>query len=102
MPEMTAGQRGHGGWVAGGVPNITHDLPTRHELCGYFEGGGVCDVLTEKRYAPGWRCPRHTPAALAGRAEASPDPARTAEALQKNRLRTPDQSRYGRATSTPA
>lgn len=70
--------------------------------CGYFEGGDTCGVLGERRYLQGWRCPRHTPAKVAGRTEATPDPASTAEALRPRPLRTPDQSRYGRATDTPA
>lgn len=102
MPEMSAGQRGHGGWVSGGVPGITHDLPTEHRPCGYFEGGDTCGVLTERRYLPGWRCPHHTPAKVAGRTDPVPDPARTAEGLRGNTLRHPDQSHYGRATDTPA
>jgi len=71
------------------------------ELCGMWEGGGVCDSHAERRYLPGWRCPRHTPAAIAGRPEATPDPACTAEGMRGNRLRSPDQSRYG-TTNTPA
>ena len=96
MPEMSAGQRGHGGWVSGGVPGIEHPLPVSRELCGHYEGGDHCGVLSEKRYQPGWRCPRHTPARLAGRPELTPDPACTAEGIRGNSLRSPDQSRYGR------
>jgi hypothetical protein len=35
-----------------------------------------------RRYLPGPRCPLHTPAALAGRPEVTPDPARTIEGMR--------------------
>lgn len=55
-------------------------------LCGHYDGGDLCGARSEKRYLPGWRCPNHTPCALAGKPEVVPDPARTVEALSSRRL----------------
>lgn len=101
MPEMSAGQRGAGGWVSGGVPGIEHDVPKPARPCGYFEGGGRCGVLSELRYVQGFRCVRHAPAVVAGRTEPTPDPARSVEGMRGNGRRFSDPSRYGAATTDP-
>lgn len=71
-------------------------------LCGLYDGGDSCEVRGERRYKDGWRCPRHTPAALAGRPEPpTPDPGRTAAALRERRLPPVGVREYGRASDTP-
>lgn len=71
-------------------------------LCGLYEGGDHCGALGERRYMNGWRCPRHTPAALAGRTETTPDPAYGAAALRVREDWTPKRDReYGTATTDP-
>lgn len=70
-------------------------------VCDHFDGGDHCGALTERRYLIGWRCEHHTPAAVKGRPEAAPDPARSADALRTRALPAPDQSRYGTATTDP-
>lgn len=72
-------------------------------LCGLYDGGDSCDVRGERRYKDGWRCPRHTPARLAGRPEPpTPDPTRTATALLQREDWPPKRTReYGHATDTP-
>jgi hypothetical protein len=38
--------------------------------CGYYSShGGTCGATPARPYLPGWRCPAHTPAALAGKPE---------------------------------
>lgn len=52
--------------------------------CGHWSDGvGYCGTPTRVRFLPGFRCPDHTPAALAGRPEASPDPELTMEGLRR-------------------
>lgn len=72
-------------------------------LCGLYDGGDSCEVRGERRYIVGWRCPRHTPAALAGHPEPpTPDPALTAAGLQHREDWPPKRDRtYGRASDTP-
>lgn len=71
-------------------------------LCGLYEGGDNCGALSERRYMNGWRCPRHSPAALAGRTETTPDPARGAAALRTREDWPPRRSReYGTARTDP-
>ena len=102
MPEMSAAKRGAGAWVAEGSLAPVTPLRTPAKPCGYFEGGDLCGALTERRYLPGHRCPRHTPAAIAGRPEDTPDPDQTVEALRSRTLRaTADHARYGRAKDCP-
>lgn len=66
-------------------------------LCGLYDGGDSCDVRGERRYKDGWRCPRHTPAALAGHPEPpTPDPCLTAAALMLREDWPPKRTRvYG-------
>lgn len=47
--------------------------------CAHWLGdlGWYCGAVEARFYLPGFRCPRHTPAALAGRREDKPDPARS-------------------------
>jgi hypothetical protein len=53
------------------------------QACDHWEQGwGTCGAPDARRYLPGVRCPAHTPAAIAGRAETVPDPARTLEGLR--------------------
>lgn len=72
-------------------------------LCGLYDGGDSCDVRGERRYKDGWRCPRHTPARLAGRPEPpTPDPEWTAVGLLNRPDWPPKRTReYGHATDTP-
>ena len=53
--------------------------------CDYWDGDHHCGDPNTRRYLPGDRCPRHTPAALAGRAEPYVDPALTLEALRRRK-----------------
>ncbi|MFI0739321.1 hypothetical protein ACH4PU_14710 [Streptomyces sp. NPDC021100] len=50
---------------------------TEVRRCQHWSGdaGRYCNAPGARRYLTGYRCPLHTPAALAGRAE--PDPGRT-------------------------
>lgn len=54
--------------------------------CGHQTGEGaaatVCGATPTKRYLQGARCQQHTPAAMAGRPEPRPDPARSLAALR--------------------
>jgi hypothetical protein len=68
-------------------------------LCGHYEGGDLCGVLTEKRFLPGWRCPRHTPSALKGTGETVPDPARTTAGM-RDRVLAATPRAYGPAGTT--
>lgn len=48
--------------------------------CNYHEDGwGTCGAPADRRYLVGHRCPRHTPAAIAGR----PEPGATAYTIEK-------------------
>lgn len=44
---------------------------SRAHRCAHWSGGAgrYCNASGARRYVIGWRCPRHTPAALAGRDE---------------------------------
>lgn len=50
--------------------------------CNLWQDGAYCLAETERAYLPGPRCPEHTPAALAGRPETIPDPARTLDGIR--------------------
>lgn len=55
-----------------------------HGPCGHYsDTAGTCGASSAAGYITGPRCPDHTPARLAGRPEAVPDPARTLEGLRK-------------------
>lgn len=101
MPEMSAAQRGAGAWVAEGSLAPVTPLRTPTTPCGYFEGSDYCGALTERRYLPGPRCPRHTPAAIVGRPEDTPDPDSTVEGMRNRVLTSADPARYGRAKDCP-
>lgn len=51
--------------------------------CTRWLGDAYCGAPNARRFLPGWRCPACTPAALAGRPEVTPDPARTLAGLRK-------------------
>lgn len=41
-------------------------------MCGHYTSGASCgSVIGVRHYLPGWRCPSHTPAAVAGQPEPS-------------------------------
>jgi hypothetical protein len=50
--------------------------------CESLVDGEVCGASPSRPYLTGDRCAAHTPAALAGRPECSPDPALTLDALR--------------------
>lgn len=51
--------------------------------CELWTGGAYCGAAGDVRaYVPGPRCPDHTPAALAGRPDHTPDPERTLDGLR--------------------
>lgn len=50
--------------------------------CNLWRDGAYCLAETERVYLDGPRCPDHTPAALAGRPETVPDPARTLDGIR--------------------
>lgn len=50
--------------------------------CGHVTGADVCGITPTSRYLTGDRCIDHTPAALAGRPEIIPDPARAVAGLR--------------------
>lgn len=55
-------------------------------VCGHWSAGDdrFCGSDVDvRRYLPGLRCPDHTPARLAGHAEASPNPDHTMEGLRR-------------------
>ena len=53
-------------------------------ICTHFDGGRMCAAsgADVRLFVTGSRCPAHTPAALAGNAEVTPDPSRTLAALR--------------------
>ncbi len=50
--------------------------------CEHYTHGAHCGAPARARYGTGWACDAHTPAALAGRTEVVPDPARTLDGLR--------------------
>lgn len=61
---------------------LTPPAPPRPDLgpCGHHP---PCPGRATAGYLTGLRCPDHTPAAIAGRPETTPDPARTLEGIRK-------------------
>lgn len=56
------------------------------DACSHYLPDGYCGVRERTdRFLVGWRCPVHTPAALAGRREVVPDPELTLEGLRRKR-----------------
>lgn len=51
--------------------------------CTFWYDGYYCGAAPIGFYLPGHRCAAHTPAAVAGRPEVTPDPARTVEGLRR-------------------
>lgn len=95
VPYISKEQRAMGAWMPGRVVDVAvHAL----RPCTY----GGCGELG-RPFLQGPRCPAHTPAALAGRAEPAPDPGRSAEALRLGgrQIGRPDGQRYGHATDSP-
>lgn len=56
-------------------------------ICDHWEGDDAkfCGQPTDRRYLSGPRCPLHTPAAIAGRPDITPDPALTLTGLMNRR-----------------
>lgn len=54
-------------------------------ICTYETAGRMCAVSSAavRAYLTGWRCPAHSPAAVAGNSESTPDPSRTLSALRE-------------------
>jgi len=48
---------------------MTPDLPAPGRPCGSPNPAGTCGATPARLYMTGWRCPAHTPAALAGKPE---------------------------------
>jgi hypothetical protein len=51
------------------------------QVCGFWVDAAYCGAAPARPYLPGPRCADHTPAAVAGRPEPTPDPASTLAAL---------------------
>ena len=56
---------------------------TYSKPCSHWEAGAFCAATPTRAYLPGPRCQSHTPAAVAGRPEARPDPAATMTGLRE-------------------
>lgn len=68
--------------VSGARPAPPHtSARTIGGACGHEDGGHPCsEVAAVRHYLTGNRCPAHTPAAIAGRDDVTPDPELTLEA----------------------
>lgn len=85
--------------LADGRPFTPDRRPMPSQPCSWYGSAGTCGATPARPYLPGWRCPAHTPAVLAGQPEPDVAPPAARDAPDRGQL-TPSPAAVPEASPT--